>query len=199
MAFDTTRRGFLKGLMAAAAIPIVAPIMPYVVEAEELIEVIPETVPEMEAGDIWMYFKNKWEFLGKVNQMTLPAKHIETITDESLYFGQIKTPFRHPLGIVRNYPGRTSYGPLSLRAYMPQDSVSILHDHQQAIMEADFRSPDNYKCDFRINMQGFDVNLKRGFVSEMSDTYVSYLAQLGQLAQVDLTIQFDWFKFSKAA
>lgn len=65
MTDDISRRGFLKGLMAAAAIATVAPQLLAAETAPDIVAaVLPVTV---EAGDLWLKLQDEvWRFIGKV-------------------------------------------------------------------------------------------------------------------------------------
>jgi hypothetical protein len=59
-----SRRGFLKGLMAASALVAVSPTLLSPVEA--VAAPVAEALPPAELGDLWMrHGKHSWEFVGK--------------------------------------------------------------------------------------------------------------------------------------
>lgn len=176
MAFDTTRRGFLKGLMAAAAIPIVAPLMPMEVVAEEVLLPNPVELPPIEAGDFWMQIQNKWEFFGKVRSISIEYPRYTSF---------------NVLGYTQHHRDEYSPNKWTLDLVMDYETRASMH-------EAFYTQREPSKA--VISMYGANAHIEQTFLQELSEVDVGMFGDVNSLIYQTTTLsvpQKQSFKIEK--
>jgi hypothetical protein len=81
----TTRRGFLKGLGAVAALLTVAPPLLLEVAADEPLIAATSLHPVPEPGELWLQVANRWRLIGGVRSLSTVQETIEIPTIESSF------------------------------------------------------------------------------------------------------------------
>lgn len=139
---DVSRRRFLKGVLAAAAIPIVAPILPV---ASSPPSEIPHGLPLFDGGDLWIRSVQfpRWRFVGMAINVELRTELMDDTPPGAEFGTYLRGPRFGTTDIATDVDGqRLIVGPMTMLtrvelAYGGPDwvlhlpAVSVIGFHQE--------------------------------------------------------------------